>query len=325
MLRRASRGQPPIAAQQQQQQAGGAAGPAGGAAGGSGGSEPPVLLRPFLPFEGASTDGSSDEPYQIFWAGHLFTPSPRTFYSSAATTTNIHCVAVLQPNGYDNADPHRAFLLDRLQLPAAYLRGDVVKSIMAEQAWEGSPSAQFPDELPPLPPGAVEAARRELSTCPTEGLEDFFLHCYHEREKGAPWGVLLVRGLHARLEGLLARLWRLRQQLAEVGEGAGHGGVVGLAAWRAPVAAGLPGSAGDGVQRMRADEAALEQEVERVVRGAVQETIRYQNAAQQAEVAGAAPPRSPPPEDLAIAKLYLLAREVCVCRVTGVQRVCGAC
>jgi hypothetical protein len=51
--------------------------------------------------------------------GHLFTPSARTFYSSLATTSNIHALALLQPAGHDDPDDaHRSFLLDRLQVRA---------------------------------------------------------------------------------------------------------------------------------------------------------------------------------------------------------------
>ncbi|GIL61350.1 hypothetical protein Vafri_15780 [Volvox africanus] len=157
---------------------------------------PSGSVRPFLPFAGVSTDGGCDSPAADFWVGHLFTPSSRTFYSSEAMTRNIHCVAVLQPDGYDETDPHRAFLLDRLQLPGAYLSRDVMRCIMTDQAWEGGSSRDPPDPLPALPRSAVEEARRVLSQCATEVLEDLYAHCYNQMNQGRPWGALLTRGLN---------------------------------------------------------------------------------------------------------------------------------
>ncbi|GLI65817.1 hypothetical protein VaNZ11_009440 [Volvox africanus] len=173
--------------------------PAGGAPPRANLAAPLGSVRPFLPFAGVSTDGGCDSPAADFWVGHLFTPSSRTFYSSEALTRNIHCVAVLQPDGYDQTDPHRAFLLDRLQLPAAYLSRDVMRCIMTDQAWEGGPSRDPPDPLPALPRSAVEEARRVLSQCATEVLEDLYAHCYNQMNQGRPWGGLLTRGLNPQL------------------------------------------------------------------------------------------------------------------------------
>ncbi|KAG2498220.1 hypothetical protein HYH03_003971 [Edaphochlamys debaryana] len=188
-----------------------AAGGGGGASGGSGLTPPTTPsgagrhgaggqaggVRPFLPFAGVATDGGCDTPWADFWAGHLFNPSSRTFYSSESQTTNVHCVAVLQPDGSSPCDPHRAFLLDRLQLPAAYLSRDVMRSIMTDQAWEGgaSPHHLPPDPLPRLPERAVGEARRVLGHCTTEVLEDLYVHVYNQMTQGRAWGMLLIRGL----------------------------------------------------------------------------------------------------------------------------------
>ncbi|KXZ47733.1 hypothetical protein GPECTOR_33g615 [Gonium pectorale] len=92
-----------------------------------------------------------------YGVGQLFDPCVRAFYASDLDASNIHCLAVLQPDDDHDDDRQRPAAADPFALRSALL--DQLQR-------------QFQGQLPLPSPAAQEAARRELSLCSTRGEEE---------------------------------------------------------------------------------------------------------------------------------------------------------
>uniref|UniRef100_A0A7S3VPW9 F-box domain-containing protein n=1 Tax=Dunaliella tertiolecta TaxID=3047 RepID=A0A7S3VPW9_DUNTE len=175
-----------------------------------------------LPFHGAVTDTGVDAPISDHWAHNLFSVTPRSIFSTAASVSNAHVFGVLSPwtdqeaatsagssssqalsagsaqsiahseneplgikqvlRRLEEGNVHRPFLVRRLQ--------HVAEMFVPGTQGQGSSAA---------PAANIKAlaaqARAALEGCSTTGLEDMLLLAYSALVRREPMGQALLQGI----------------------------------------------------------------------------------------------------------------------------------